>query len=411
MRSRATFLLLAGALVVTAGSAVAEAAPRRASHSVGVHQVFTVPASGKFRFSGHGFGHGHGMSQYGAEGAARKGLSYRRILAFYYPHTSLATAKGSIRVLITADSGDGVRVEAQKGLRVVDSGSKISYALPYRSSIGKWRLVVRDRHVVVEYRTTAWHRLALGPKKLTHLQGNGTFRATSGTLRLITPSGRYRYHGGLRGARPSAGARALDTVNVVSIDDYVRGVVPREMPTLWHRAAVRAQSVAARTYALFERAEHRSRYYQICDTSLCQVYGGADAETREGNAAVAATAGRYLSYRAEPAFTQFSSSSGGWTSAGTMPYLPAKKDPYDGWRGNPVHSWSVQVRAGVLEKRYPGIGTLKRITITSRTGGGQWQGRVLSVKLTGSRHSRTVSGSDIAAAYGLRSTWFMPTTP
>ncbi|HEX7739347.1 MAG TPA: SpoIID/LytB domain-containing protein [Marmoricola sp.] len=408
MRSRAAVALIATALALTTAATAAPAAAARRVVSVSVHQVFTVPSTGKFRLAGHGFGHGHGMSQYGAEGAARKGLSYQRILAFYYPHTSLGTGKGSIRVLITGDTSDGVRVVATKGLRVVDAGSKTSYALPYRSDITKWRMVVRDGNVVVDYHTNAWHRFAIGPEKLAHLAGNGTFRSASGVLRLITPSGKDRYRGGLRGVRASAGARTLDTVNVLSLDDYVRGVVPLEMPTTWHTAAVRAQAVAARTYAMFERAENRHRYYQICDTSRCQVYGGMDAETTEGNAAVTATAGRYVSYRGGPAFTQFSSSSGGWTSAGSQPYLPAQKDTYDGWSGNPVHSWSVKVRADVLEKRYPRIGTLKKITITGRAGGGQWHGRVLTVKLTGSKHSGTVHGSAIAAAYGLRSTWFMP---
>lgn len=384
-------------------------AGRRVSDGVSVNQKFTVPSSGTFSFAGHGFGHGHGMSQYGAEGAARKGLSYKQILAFYYPHTSLKQSSGKIRVLITADTTRDLKIVAHKGLRVVDRGSGKSYALPHKKSIKQWRLNVRHRHTVVEFRTTAWHHYRVGKKRLGHLKGNGEFRSKSKRLTLITPSGRKVYRGGLRAASPARGSTDRDTVNVLPIDAYVRGVVPREMPTLWHAAAVRAQAVAARTYALFERAEFSGRYYQICDTSLCQVYGGVGDETSGGNAAVTATAGRYLAYGGKPAFSQFSASSGGWTADGGKPYLPAKQDLYDDWSGNYVHDWTVtSASASVLEGRYPAIGTLQTITITSRTGGGQWQGRVLAATLKGSDGSVTVTGSDIAAAYGLRSTWFMP---
>ena len=103
---------------------------------------------------------------------------------------------------------------------------------------------------------------------------------------------------------------------------------------------MRAQAVAARTYAAYERQELTG---PLCDTTSCQVYGGYSAEHPASNDAVAATAHLTLMHRGAPAFTQFSSSSGGWTSAGSKPYLPAKADPYDGWAGNPVHSWSARV--------------------------------------------------------------------
>jgi len=386
-------------------------AGRRVADGASVSQTFTVPASGKFSFAGHGFGHGHGMSQYGAEGAARKGLTYQQILAFYYPHTALKRTSGKIRVLITADTSRDLKIVAQKGLRVVDRRSGKSYALPYKKRINKWRLTVRHRRTIVQFHTKAWHRYRVGKKKLGHLKGVGEFRARSGRLTLITPSGRAGYRGALRAAAPKKGSTDRDTVNVLSIGKYVRGVVPREMPTSWHAAAVRAQAVAARTYALFERAEFANRYYQICDTTSCQVYGGLGDETSGGNAAVKATAGRYLAYKGGPAFTQFSASSGGWTSDGGKPYLPAQADPYDDWSGNYVHSWSVAANASVLERRFPALGTLEKITITSRTGGGQWQGRVLTATLTGTAGSVDVTGSDIAGAYGLRSTWFMPARP
>ena len=93
------------------------------------------------------------------------------------------------------------------------------------------------------------------------------------------------------------------------------------MPASWSPAAVQAQAIAARTYAAYERAHPLTDTYQICDTTSCQVYGGYSSEHPDSNAAIAATAGKIQTYGGDPAFTQFSSSSGGWTSAGSVPYL------------------------------------------------------------------------------------------
>jgi uncharacterized protein with LGFP repeats len=121
---------------------------------------------------------------------------------------------------------------------------------------------------------------------------------------------------------------------------------------------------------------------------------------------VRATARQILTYGGRPAFTQFSASSGGWTSAGSVPYLAAVEDPYDDWDGNHVHSWSVTVDAGRLERSYPSIGTLQRIEVTSRDGNGEWQGRVSSMVLDGTQADVTISGDSFRWTYGLKSNWF-----
>ena len=165
---------------------------------------------------------------------------------------------------------------------------------------------------------------------------------------------------------------------------------------------MRAQAVAARTYAAYER-DHVTG--PLCDTTSCQVYGGFDAEFPASNDAVQATAHEVLLYKGAPAFTQFASSSGGWTSAGSVPYLPAKRDPYDGWAGNPVHSWSTRVSDALIESRWPGIGNLTRITVIRRDGHGEWGGRVESVRLVGRLGGVQVSGDTLRSVLGLRSTW------
>ena len=107
-------------------------------------------------------------------------------------------------------------------------------------------------------------------------------------------------------------------------------------------------------------------------------------EDSRSNAAVDATAGRVLHYGGKPAFTQFSSSSGGWLSAGSQPYLVAKADPYDGHSGNPMHTWTTTLTRGAIQNAYPSLGTLRRVLVTQRDGHGEWYGRVEQMRLDGS---------------------------
>ena len=393
---RASAALIAATLVVPLLSTPTGA--------VSVSESFTVPASGSFTIVGHGFGHGHGMSQYGANGAALKGLKHEGILSFYYPGTALAKTAGWLRVLISAHTGTDLVVLAQPGLILRDRGTNKDYPLPTNLGATKWRLTVDGAASVVDYKSDVWHRYR--PGGLAVLTGDGAFRVTSGTLTLVTSSGNRVYRDQLNNRSPAPGSTGRVTVNSVTLDNYVKGVVPAEMPASWSPEAVQAQAVAARTYAWWSQAPHPDRYYQICDTSSCQVYKGYAGEHPAANAAVDATRGQILRYGGEPAFTQFSASSGGRTSAGGFPYLPSKGDPYDAWTGNSVHDWSVKVSETTLEKRYPGIGDLKKIKVTSREGGGEWNGRVWNVTLVGGSASKVVTGSDLRSVYGLRSTYF-----
>jgi stage II sporulation protein D len=385
------------ATVVVAGVGAAPAG------AVSTDQSYWVPVDKRVELRGHGYGHGHGMSQYGAQGAALAGKGYREIVDFYYPGTSWSKMRGKVRVLISADTSPDVLVSPAPGLAVRDLGSREKYELPDITGVQRWRLQVSGGETVVGYLTDRWHRFKPGGRKA--LTGDGEFVASE-PMRLWTPSGSGTYRGTLRLSSPSPGSSSRDTVNVVSMDQYVMGVVPYEMPAAWHPEAVRAQAVAARTYATWSRNQNKRGHYQICDTTSCQVYGGMDGEDPRSNAAVAATRRQILTYGGKPAFTQFSSSSGGWTSAGSVPYLPAKEDPYDGWDGNPVHSWSVTIDAGHFERSYPSVGTLRRIQVVNRDGNGDWQGRVNSLVLDGTHGDVTISGDDFRWAFGLRSNWF-----
>ena len=401
MTARRSGVLAALVSMVAAGSFVGGSVPAGA---VSTSQSYWVPVDKKINVRGHGYGHGHGMSQYGAQGAASSGKTYREIVDFYYPGTAWDTMRGPVRVLVTADTTSDVMVSPKPSLAVRDLGDRTKHELPAIDGVKRWRLNVDDEgRTVVGYLTDRWHKFEPGGKEA--LVGDGEFLAR-GAITLWTPSGSRAYRGRLRAATPPGSPADRDTVNVLAMDQYVKGVVPHEMPASWHPEAVKAQSVAARTYATWSRNQNRRRYYQICDTTSCQVYGGKSAEDPRSNAAVRATKREVLTYQGKPAFTQFSASSGGWTSAGSMPYLPAQKDPYDGWDGNPFHDWSITIDAGQFERSYPSLGTLRRILVVNRDGNGDWQGRVHTVVLDGTKDDVTISGDDFRWAFGLRSNWF-----
>jgi stage II sporulation protein D len=396
--------LAAAAAVVPLGLALLP------GEALGGDQTYYVPVTHSWTIVGHGFGHGHGMSQYGAQGAALQGLSARQIVDFYYPGTTWSKARGTVRVLISADWTSDVQVRARRGLSVKDLGDGSAWRLPSSTGLDRWRLTPgKDGRTVVQlHDSRGWHRWRI-PGGRTAFAGDGQFQAP-GPLTLMVPSGSdlvgRRYRGILRSVRPFRGATSRDTVNVLPLDDYVKGVVPDEMPASWAPQALRAQAVAARTYGAWLRAQNPKRYYQLCDTTSCQVYGGVGSEQASSNAAADATAGKILTYRRRPAFTQFSASSGGWTAAGGVPYLVAKKDPYDGWSGNGVHSWTAVVSTASLESAHPEIGRLVDLRVTSRDGHGEWRGRVQQIVLDGTRSDAYLTGDDFRWHYGLRSNWF-----
>lgn len=362
-----------------------------------------VSPSSALVVTGQGYGHGRGMSQWGAVNAAIKGANYRTILAFYYPGTTIATVKTMLRVKITGDTDNNTTVKATSGLTVRDLGNGRTYRLRTARTPKAWRMKNVKGKTRVYYRTGSWHLYRTGGRAA--LKGAGEFRSKSGPLTLKMASGNKRYRGALRFV-------ASDTVNVVGLEKYLRGVVPAEMPAGWRPAALQAQAVAARSYALRKRADSAKSASQICDTSSCQVYGGYDAEDPRTTAAVAATAGQYLSYGGRPALTEFSSSSGGWTAAGDLPYQVAKQDIYSTPDNDPYVPWAdandppVTIDTAKLAKRYPAIGTLKQLRIATRTGVGDWGGRVESITLDGTGEDRTISGDDFRALFGLRSTFF-----
>ena len=378
-----------------------------------VHETYARPSATSFALAGRGYGHGIGMSQWGAYGAATRGLTWQQTLGFYYPGTSRAS-QGTplVRVLLQAVGTSATELVPQSGTWISDGSRRTSLSTAYR-----WRIVPEGGTVSLQaYYDSRWNWVTSWRGSTAPLVVS---RPDYGMLRVALPSGSQREYRGVIRVAPVSG-KALP-VNVVAADLYVRGVVPLEMSPSWPAAALASQAVAARTFAAYGRSTAGSRVYDTCDTA-CQAYRGVADYSASGSllrryedsratAAVSATAGIVLTYGGKPALTQYSASNGGRSVSGGTAYLVARSDPYDGVvtsSSNP-HTWRGSLSVAAIEKHYPAIGTLRRLTVGSRTGGGgggTFGGRVASVTLTGSSGSVTVTGSAFRSALGLRSTWW-----
>jgi stage II sporulation protein D len=372
------------------------------------HAAETYPrlSDSTIRFSGHGFGHGHGMSQWGAYGAASVAkLSWQSIISFYYPGTVLSNVGPStMRVRLDAVGHGALSLPTPAGLTLAGSPLPSAIAgLPvtaYRvspRSAGGVRLDAQSSAGWAPYRDLASAAVLTNPSRgnIVDVQkAGGSMRSYRGTIVV-------------NGVSPTS----ITSVSVLPMETYLRAVVPAEMPASWHPNAVAAQAVAARSYANYSRANPTAgSLADVCDDHYCQTYAGVQAEHPGSDAAVLATAGQTLTFGGQPVLAQFGASSGGWTAAGGRDYLVAKADPYDGAVSNYAHTWSKNVTAATIEARWPSIGTYRQLRILTRDGHGEWGGRVLTAAVDGSAGSVTVSGTNFASIFGLMSEWFVPAT-
>jgi len=358
--------------------------------------ALAAPASADLRLKGHGWGHGVGLSQWGARGyAEREHRSYRWILGHYFPGTRLQRAKPSahVRVLLK------------------DAGSaKVCSATRARDATGRSvRLGVHRA-----YRATPWREDGLRVLATTsgrvraHLRA--PVRVTGGSstcLRGTALNDRHDrdYRGALVLTRDAGDVRV---VNEVALRHYLYGVVPAEMPPYWPAAALEAQAVAARSYAL--RALDPAGTYDVLPNQGSQVYGGVQEESPAGTLAVQRTDPLVLTAAGAVAATYFSASSGGRTAAieegfpGADPlsYLRAVPDPYD--RLSPHHDWTATFTNRQLRHRLKDAlkGDFRALEVTARTP----TGRAAAVRVTGTEGVVDVPADTIRARLELKSVWF-----
>ena len=371
--ARSTLLAALVATVLLAGASSGAARPSTPK---------ALPGSPVFVINGRGWGHGVGMAQWGAYGYAQQGYSYQEILAHYYKGTTLGQA-----------SVTKVRVFLAQGQSRLTVSSQSPFTV--RDGIGQ-----------------LWH-LAAGPQTF----GPGLRIKTTDSPQRQQLPGPLTFVGGASpvrfGDRPYRGQilasvanGALRAVNVVGLEAYLYGVVPSEMPKDWAPEALKAQAVAARSYAL--AVKKIGSWFDLYPDTRSQVYLGIAHEAPSTTAAVQDTAGQIVLYDGHVATTYFFSSSGGrtssasevWPSSPAIPYLVSVSDPYDTL--SPYHRWGPFVVPASKLRRV--LGARGRLTdVTMLTGP---SGRVQSVTAVGATGDSTMTGSDVRRALNLRSTWF-----
>jgi stage II sporulation protein D len=351
-----------------------------------------APAASRLVVKGHGYGHGIGMSQYGALGYAQHGTGYQDILGHYYEQTSLAPL----------GTRPDVRVLLQSGRRAVVSGVVAGAG---RKLHADSTYVVRNRGGRLVLYSPSGRRLGSGDSPLRLASAADGAFTLRGAAANGTRNGRYR--GALEVRAAGAGVQAI---NAVDLEDYVRGVVSAESPSSWPAEALKAQAVAARTYAVTTDAgTPADGFDQFADTRS-QMYKGVAAEFPSTDAAVAATKGQVVVQNGQPVTTYFFSTSGGHTEdiensfMGALPraWLRGVDDPFDGV--SPRHSWGPytfsQSRAqaklkGLVRGKFRGITVLERGVSP----------RIVRAEIDGTNGVTQVTGPQLRARLGLFDTW------
>jgi SpoIID/LytB domain protein len=334
-----------------------------------------------FVVTGRGWGHGVGLAQWGAYGYAREGAGYEEILAHYYQGTQLGDAPVKrMRVLLAGAA------------KILAVGSKAPFKV--RDALGEI------------------HELDAGTQKFgpgLRLRASGDQKAQPLQGPLVLLAGREPLEVNKRAYRGEVSVNVdkgkLRAINSLGLEAYLYGVVPSEMPHRWPAEALKAQAVAARSYAL---ATKRSGDFDVCSDVRSQVYRGIPEEEEPTNEAIDATAGQVLTYGGKIARTYFFSSSGGrtatvtdvWPSSGAVPYLVAVDDPYD--TISPYHRWGplVFTAKGVRAKlKVPGPLRDLRTVLTP-------SGRVAALVAVAPNGETQATGGDVRRLLELRSTWF-----
>lgn len=389
---------------------------------------------------GRGFGHGRGLSQFGAYGwATVHGWSWQQILDFYYGGATgnvvapIDNPNDIIRVWLSAMGTyqTGVVADVQNAVFLEDPVPGRTWTSLVAREVSEkvyrvWGSTTRRCTLPNQDPVTVGFELigdVADAASFTTQVGSDPAAAYNQVIGLCEPKSdrahRIRYYRGvIRAVNNSRNENR--TINAVNMEAYLRGVVPRESPAGWGDAvggagmnALRAQAVAARSYASTE-----NRYAGLahtCDTMDCQVYGGSGL--REGvseqpysledprtDLAIAETAGVVIRGRNGAVVrTEFSSSNGGRTAGGIF---TAQTDPGDLAANSSLMMWTRNVTAAQVQQRFPQIGTLTSITTAHDGLGGDWNGYTTEVTISGTNGSAKVSGWSFRTTFGLPAPWY-----
>jgi len=420
------FVVLVGGLAAAVPSGTRAADPRG-----GAQPIRTIaPTSGptgptqlasSVTFHGRGYGHGVGMSQYGAFGRATDGHTAEQILAHYYQGTTAGTialdtpirvrllaafAASSTKPLVIHGRRDGWRIDglstifpedARLEVRPTTSGGTVSWKVKVIAASG-----------------TVLRHAAIGTFRVRGATNSTVFEVDSKASKYDTYRGALRV--GLLTTAPTA-----SVTNELLLERYLRGVVPAEMPSTWPNEALEAQSIAARSYAA-RRLRPGVSYYDVTDDTSSQVYLGIIAEKATTTAAIDATGGVVLKSGSSIANTLFHSTGGAATEhnenvfvtatgekvAGPVSYLRGSSDrrtdgtPYDD--ASPWETWKTATYTrSQLSTWFGGdartnVGSLTALDLRNRG----VSGRLISVTLIGSLGSKTVSGDVFRSVFNAK---------
>ena len=396
-------------------------------HAVPTRQDL-VTVSTDLTLYGKGWGHGIGLSQWGAqgwaEGATGVRLNGEQIVAKYFPLAQLGVQPPTkpFRVLLSAPSTGCVgqtiynvaHMSAAEGMRLVnDADPSVVYLETLAGQ--SVRFSVYNGNVLVAIDETSGRVVFAGEDTLLTLVPNQPWDPIAvrekGLMYRGTVLVQVRDEGNLR------------VVNYVASDDYMKGALPGEMPSQWEMEALRAQAITARTYVAWRQSTAGDRTWDVRDDTADQCYGGYSFESPRTNAAVASTSASILTYAGKPIRALYSSANGGitenvgcvldaervggtWRCADGWPYLTVNIDPaealaYDRRGGMPFGLWSQsfsarEVRALISEEYGVDIGAYLSLEFNESPGGRpisvRVRGTAASVDLKGDRFLRTVLG-------------------
>jgi SpoIID/LytB domain protein len=382
---------------------------------------YPVQADQTFTFVGRGYGHGRGMSQYGAFHAASIGHTGRQITDRYYSGSTVGTvANAQLRVRLERTVNDRlVYFPSVAGLTARDEstgGAETKIDPAAFPGVTRWRVVTDSTGLRVQSETSTggWTSLQIGSRTAFP----GTVRVFSNSVSSLRiqdedEATSRSYRGNFRIHRLNSSDIAA--VNVVNLEAYLRSVVPSESPASWPAAALQAQAIAARSYSSwYEQHPKDAAMYDICDNQNCQVYSGTSNEDARTDAAVAATAGQARTVSGNPIRAEFASTNGGWVETGGTGHSPAGRDAWTDGSWDPYHQWQASFTASQLAQKFlPAGSVLSRVEIVSRDGVGDWGGRTTSMQFIGTDAGtpvqRSVTGSTFRTTMGastVRSTLF-----
>jgi stage II sporulation protein D len=345
-----------------------------------------------FTLTGRGWGHGIGMSQWGAYGLAKHGSTYKEILKHYYTGIGFTTVKDPT-----------IRVRLRSGLSTV----RLSCASAFTASAGGTVVTIPAGTTATTTYTGGKYHVAAGDQSWT-LTGAVTFAPSKGQLNLRTATdiGQTGRHRGT--IRVVASGGSLMMINHVPLESYLRSVVPHEVSPSWPKESLKAQACAARAYAERARRDASGAWDLYCDVRS-QAYCGVSWEDARSDAAIRETAGIVPSYRGAPIAAFYFSCSGGYTEnielaweTAAVPYLKAVKDPYDSYAT--LHTWGPLRRTSAQLTASLGSsvkGTLQAIYAVKRGN----SPRIVKAAIIGSSGTTYLHGSSLRVKLGLYSTW------